>query len=78
MKLYFKYSIELDYLDPSISNFFLTYRHHNTKHVHVILGTASINACFQVTGLPGCFASSHLPTSETTVWKPQISQFLFF
>ena len=62
----------------AFQTFFLTYNHHNTKHVHTSLGTASINACFQVTGPPGCFTSSHLPTSETTVWKPQILQFLFF
>jgi hypothetical protein len=34
---------------------------HNTKYVPVPLGTANINACFQDTGLPGCFAMLRKP-----------------
>jgi hypothetical protein len=33
-----------------------TYHCHNTKHVHVPLGIASITACFQDTDLPESFA----------------------
>lgn len=70
-------------LAQCLKNFvFLTCRYDNKKHV--ALGAANINVCFQDTGLPGCFAgltgleSSDLPTSETRLWKPQISQQVHF
>ena len=45
-----------------------TYHYHNTGYVHVPLGTTSINAYIQDTGLLACFAGwqvSCLETSQT-------------
>lgn len=36
--------------------FFLAYHSHNTKRARVPLATANINACFQATDIPECFA----------------------
>jgi hypothetical protein len=33
-----------------------TCHYYNTKHARVPIGTANINACFQVTGILGFFA----------------------
>ena len=46
-------------LDQSFSSFSLACHCHNTKHVHVPLPTAYINAYFQDTGLTGCFAGEN-------------------
>jgi len=61
-------TVDVSRLGQCFSNFFfshstfsipnmLTYCCHNTKHVSIPLGTANINAYFQDTGLPGCFAT---------------------
>jgi hypothetical protein len=47
-------------LDQCLSNFFVAYHCHNTKHVRVPPGTENINAYFRHTGLPGCFAVGKL------------------
>jgi hypothetical protein len=55
---------------------FFAYFCHNTEFVHLPLGTANINACFQHAGLPGCFTvgrSSNMPTCEmVALWKAHI------
>jgi len=38
-----------DALEQCFSSFFLVYQCHHTKHVHVPIGTANINAHFQNT-----------------------------
>ena len=52
------YCIQLDFKTSPFQTifFFLQYISRNTKHVRVQLGTAYINAYFQDSGLPACFA----------------------
>jgi len=47
---------EFSAAEQGFSNFFLAYHWNNTKHTSVPLGTVNINAYFQDTGLPECFA----------------------
>jgi hypothetical protein len=54
------FTLSLTYTTVATQNMY-TYHYYNTKHVHVPMGTANINAYFQGTGILGCFAveSSH-------------------
>jgi len=54
-------------LGKSFSNSLPQVDCHNTKLIHVPVGTADINACFQDAGIPGCFAGRQ-------AWKPAKQQ----